>query len=184
MFLVFNHTDGVFATPDRYKTLRAGIEALLEVRAKFVRIGQAQGHYRTSRGQEIDPRFVELAVWSEKGFYRQSESWHFNDNYDSPAEQLAALSSSEKLLGGALAYGPKVLFKKVAELGKGYTLNAELWKDGAQTAQLQILDPAGFPLGPVVAGVFVGEGAPLMEQFEALKTLVRQLLPGMVATVK
>lgn len=58
MFLLWNETDQVYASPDEFKT-----EAdAMEYAAKFRRRFAAQGYYLTADGLRISPEDVELIV--------------------------------------------------------------------------------------------------------------------------
>jgi len=58
MYELFNETDGVFATPDQYKTRKAAEAAAKAFRQRFA----IQGYYKTADGLRIDPADVRLVV--------------------------------------------------------------------------------------------------------------------------
>jgi hypothetical protein len=57
-FLVFNATDGVYASPDEFKTKEEAEKFIMEFPKRYER----QGYYRTSRWEKIDAREVLLKI--------------------------------------------------------------------------------------------------------------------------
>jgi len=92
MYLIFNATDGITATPDEYKTFSRALEALQALRRRFQSNGQ--GFYRTAGGEHIDPARVELAIWKAKDFWLGENGPVYNDLYD-PPELAQALGSGK-----------------------------------------------------------------------------------------
>ena len=58
MFLLWNETDQVYASPDEFKTEREALAFARAFRKRFA----AQGYYKTAGGLRISPEDVELVV--------------------------------------------------------------------------------------------------------------------------
>ncbi len=58
MFLLWNETDQVYATPEQFKTAREAQAYAHEFRKRYA----AQGYYKTASGERISPEEVELVV--------------------------------------------------------------------------------------------------------------------------
>jgi hypothetical protein len=58
MFMLFNNTDQVFASPETFETEDAAVRYAENFRRRFA----AQGYYKTARGERIAPEDVELLV--------------------------------------------------------------------------------------------------------------------------
>ncbi len=58
MYELFNETDGVYASPDAFKTRRAALAYARRFRQRFA----TQGYYLTSGGHRIPVEEVKLAV--------------------------------------------------------------------------------------------------------------------------
>jgi hypothetical protein len=57
-YLVFNRTDGVYASPDLFKTIEEAEQFIAEFPKRYER----QGYYRTSRWEKIAPEEVLLKI--------------------------------------------------------------------------------------------------------------------------
>jgi|CXWL01.1.fsa_nt_gi hypothetical protein len=60
MFLLWNETDQVYASPEEFKTEREAQAYALEFRSRYA----TQGYYKTAGGERIPPEDVELVVES------------------------------------------------------------------------------------------------------------------------
>lgn len=58
MFLLWNETDQVYASPEEFESERAAMEFASDFRKRFA----AQGYYKTTSGERISPDAVELVV--------------------------------------------------------------------------------------------------------------------------
>lgn len=93
MYLIFNATDGITATPQQYKTFAKALEALQDLRQRFQTNGQ--GFYRTAGGEHIAPGQVELPIWKARDFWAGKNGPVYNDLYD-PAELAQALVAGKR----------------------------------------------------------------------------------------
>jgi len=92
MYLIFNATDGITATPEQYRTFTRALVAMQALRRRFENNGQ--GFYRTAGGEHIAPAQVELVIWKAKDFWAGNNGPVYNDLYD-PAEQAEALAKGK-----------------------------------------------------------------------------------------
>ena len=58
MYLLWNETDQVYASPEEFKTEGEAQEYARELRKRYA----AQGYYKTASGDRISPEDVELVV--------------------------------------------------------------------------------------------------------------------------
>ena len=58
MYLLWNNTDQVYASPEEFRTEREAQAYALEFRKRYAR----QGYYKTANGERISPGAVELVV--------------------------------------------------------------------------------------------------------------------------
>ena len=58
MFLLWNETDGVYASPEEFKTEGEAETYAREFRKRFA----AQGYYKTADGTRISPEDIELVI--------------------------------------------------------------------------------------------------------------------------
>lgn len=57
-YQVFNRTDGIFATDELFESVESAKEFIKEFRNRF----KAQGYYRDSRWNKIEPENIELEI--------------------------------------------------------------------------------------------------------------------------
>lgn len=58
MFLLWNETDQVYASPEEFESERAASDYAAAFRKRYA----AQGYYKTASGERISPQALELVV--------------------------------------------------------------------------------------------------------------------------
>ena len=182
-FQILNATDHVWATPDTYPSFRAALEGLEAVGARFQALVSTQGYYRTSRGELIDPAFVDLEIWDSKGYFAGSMP-HYSRNGCSPWERLLALLDDERPLGARFTKG-RLLFRQGAGLPKGYAFSAAYADGGSPRLVFSLFVPGCKEPERFASVPFVElEDTPWAAAFTEYVRLVELQLPEIVRVAR
>jgi hypothetical protein len=92
VFIVFNATDYIIATPDEYPSVEAAKAVLGGLRRSFRNNGQ--GYYLTANREQISPEEVVLQVWNAERFLGERPG---RPDFEEPARAWTSRSNAGRV---------------------------------------------------------------------------------------